>query len=66
MVVFFSSRRRHTRFTSEWSSDVCSSDLGEFGGELSVVSGGSLTLCRGELDFTSIGVHPESSGASEE
>ena len=25
---FFSSRRRHTRFTSDWSSDVCSSDLG--------------------------------------
>ena len=24
---FFSSRRRHTRFTSDWSSDVCSSDL---------------------------------------
>src|SRR5438876_958848 len=24
---FFSSRRRHTRWTSDWSSDVCSSDL---------------------------------------
>src|SRR6266849_1993997 len=25
---FFSSRRRHTRSTRDWSSDVCSSDLG--------------------------------------
>src|SRR5690606_25933399 len=24
----FSSRRRHTRFSRDWSSDVCSSDLG--------------------------------------
>src|SRR5690606_40698585 len=27
----FSSRRRHTRFSRDWSSDVCSSDLGETG-----------------------------------
>src|SRR5690625_7298336 len=26
---FFSSRRRHTRWPRDWSSDVCSSDLGE-------------------------------------
>src|SRR5437016_6655118 len=26
---FFSSRRRHTRLVSDWSSDVCSSDLAE-------------------------------------
>src|SRR5207247_3336479 len=26
-VFFFSSRRRHTRSTRDWSSDVCSSDL---------------------------------------
>src|SRR2546430_12343189 len=26
---FFSSRRRHTRFDCDWSSDVCSSDLVE-------------------------------------
>src|SRR5207253_5305942 len=25
---FFSSRRRHTRWPRDWSSDVCSSDLG--------------------------------------
>src|SRR3712207_9328824 len=27
MSVFFSSRRRHTRYWRDWSSDVCSSDL---------------------------------------
>src|SRR2546430_6999467 len=28
LIFFFSSRRRHTRFDCDWSSDVCSSDLG--------------------------------------
>src|SRR3712207_884323 len=27
-TCFFSSRRRHTRYWRDWSSDVCSSDLG--------------------------------------
>jgi len=27
-VFFFSSRRRHTSYIGDWSSDVCSSDLG--------------------------------------
>src|SRR2546430_3126851 len=27
LCFFFSSRRRHTRFDCDWSSDVCSSDL---------------------------------------
>src|SRR3712207_4466580 len=27
VVFFFSSRRRHTRYWRDWSSDVCSSDL---------------------------------------
>src|SRR5260370_32229337 len=27
IFFFFSSRRRHTRFKCDWSSDVCSSDL---------------------------------------
>src|SRR5689334_25227092 len=29
MTFFFSSRRRHTRWNCDWSSDVCSSDLRE-------------------------------------
>src|SRR3989338_2162898 len=28
MIFFFASRRRHTRWNCDWSSDVCSSDLG--------------------------------------
>src|SRR5262249_57018861 len=39
---FFSSRRRHTRLVSDWSSDVCSSDL--FFGEISTkAAGGAAT-----------------------
>src|SRR5437764_15023902 len=33
-VFFFSSRRRHTRYIGDWSSDVCSSDLGPCGTKL--------------------------------
>src|SRR5690606_39365127 len=32
----FSSRRRHTRFSRDWSSDVCSSDLMTFFADLDV------------------------------
>src|SRR3989449_7749612 len=33
LSFFFSSRRRHTRCSRDWSSDVCSSDLSQvFGG----------------------------------
>src|SRR2546430_9913354 len=54
-LFFFSSRRRHTRFDCDWSSDVCSSDLdGANGGFLvspdSIWSGGELARCyRGAL-----------------
>src|SRR2546430_12006419 len=37
---FFSSRRRHTRFDCDWSSDVCSSDLPD----------GLYGLARADLD----------------
>src|SRR5690606_40861223 len=36
-----SSRRRHTRFSRDWSSDVCSSDLGE----RAVIEGVGATGC---------------------
>src|SRR3712207_3180953 len=32
IIFFFSSRRRHTRYWRDWSSDVCSSDLEWLGG----------------------------------
>src|SRR2546430_2206357 len=40
IVFFFSSRRRHTRFDCDWSSDVCSSDLcAGFGDQSGIVAG---------------------------
>src|SRR5437762_8585911 len=42
---FFSSRRRHTRYIGDWSSDVCSSDLS--GAASGVVIGGSVPLVSG-------------------
>src|SRR5690348_17464804 len=46
-VFFFSSRRRHTRWTGDWSSDVCSSDLGERQASLAIhdnAGGGAQTV----------------------
>src|SRR5437764_10635505 len=37
LFFFFSSRRRHTRYIGDWSSDVCSSDL--FGIGLTITIG---------------------------
>src|SRR5207253_7087675 len=34
-MFFFSSRRRHTRWPRDWSSDVCSSDLPDQPGPIS-------------------------------
>src|SRR5215210_2971204 len=36
VFFFFSSRRRHTRYIGDWSSDVCSSDLADLGADLLV------------------------------
>src|SRR5438477_12612104 len=61
MFFFFSSRRRHTRLTCDWSSDVCSSDLfqvdreqyeitlGPCLGSASVISYCSRSLMHAEL-----------------
>src|SRR5690606_12261036 len=48
--VFFSSRRRHTRFSRDWSSDVCSSDLYRTEG-LPVQVGVFTNLSRDHLDY---------------
>src|SRR3712207_8596526 len=38
LLFFFSSRRRHTRYWRDWSSDVCSSDLKVFrAGDIALV-----------------------------
>src|SRR2546426_11805130 len=39
LFFFFSSRRRHTRLQGDWSSDVCSSDLGKAGARTKPVTG---------------------------
>src|SRR6266568_6174777 len=41
-MFFFSSRRRHTRWNCDWSSDVCSSDLASGGGLSRTVEGNML------------------------
>src|SRR2546427_4139132 len=45
---FFSSRRRHTRFDCDWSSDVCSSDL------LFIAMRKGITKCNKSLLLISI------------
>src|SRR5690606_40676039 len=41
VFFFFSSRRRHTRFSRDWSSDVCSSDLNTVGSRKFAARGGA-------------------------
>src|SRR5256886_8033901 len=41
---FFSSRRRHTRFDCDWSSDVCSSDLGLCARPIKMMTGDDATV----------------------
>src|SRR5690606_41118261 len=63
---FFSSRRRHTRFSRDWSSDVCSSDLVWLRGAcvvLAIVFGvGLLATVTDPGDSGS--VHPSGSGGA--
>src|SRR5215510_16117363 len=44
---FFSSRRRHTRWPRDWSSDVCSSDLHREPGH---ADPGQRVQCRARID----------------
>src|SRR5688572_32545688 len=49
VFFFFSSRRRHTRFDCDWSSDVCSSDLGSRKVPLVLAGGRSLPVRADEI-----------------
>src|SRR5690606_37939542 len=49
-IFFFSSRRRHTRFSRDWSSDVCSSDL--FWGHGNTCSEGRIAVAVGEVTYS--------------
>src|SRR5690606_40888217 len=44
IFFFFSSRRRHTRFSRDWSSDVCSSDLIRDQGGIALKNGDRLMV----------------------
>src|SRR5438270_9325668 len=50
VFVFFSSRRRHTRFDCDWSSDVCSSDL-KAGAEIEAPAAGIVTDVKWEEGY---------------
>src|SRR5690242_6845724 len=52
---FFSSRRRHTRLTCDWSSDVCSSDLPEYLGAGATVT--NVTPAAGSLSTAGQAAH---------
>src|SRR5687768_8400523 len=52
LFFFFSSRRRHTRCSRDWSSDVCSSDLDNINGPQFGSNGVFLTVIAGTEDVT--------------
>src|SRR5258706_6524300 len=55
IVFFFSSRRRHTILVSDWSSDVCSSDLTEC---VNFSSSSNLFCCCHHLVFCFCATRP--------
>src|SRR3712207_2422272 len=50
-VCFFSSRRRHTRYWRDWSSDVCSSDLVRARAHIEELRGGRTAVIVTELPY---------------
>ena len=54
VFFFFSSRRRHTRLVSDWSSDVCSSDLD--GKSVDIDGDYTETLARIDSNAEGVGV----------
>src|SRR5690625_1167582 len=52
IFFFFSSRRRHTRWPRDWSSDVCSSDLGQQKSYLIALKLAQLELIKQNLNVT--------------
>src|SRR5690625_7750540 len=50
LLFFFSSRRRHTRWPRDWSSDVCSSDL---------VAGSAAGVTALQMDIKIEGINEE-------
>src|SRR5256886_2902875 len=57
-LFFFSSRRRHTRFDCDWSSDVCSSDLDVR------AAGGCTDTDNNSTDFTATTPNPRNTSTA--
>src|SRR5437879_10544179 len=59
-IFFFSSRRRHTRYIGDWSSDVCSSDLDPARGDFDIARDDrALDVLHGEAARRQrVGLHP--------
>src|SRR5437763_6990146 len=53
VIFFFSSRRRHTRYIGDWSSDVWSSDLNDRSAWLTVLSGAPQRIVSDRLKIKS-------------
>src|SRR5207253_7223446 len=53
---FFSSRRRHTRWPRDWSSDVCSSDLLRRNGAFAELDESHALVAVASNDFHRLGV----------
>src|SRR5216684_6365580 len=70
LFFFFSSRRRHTRCSRDWSSDVCSSDLGNDqgrmggGGARDVAPVGVGTLVAAAIDHQALAAMAQLEGQS--
>src|SRR3712207_245765 len=58
LFFFFSSRRRHTRYWRDWSSDVCSSDLG-FGDRRKAMLEDIAILTAGQVVSEDLGIKLE-------
>src|SRR5690606_40179222 len=68
--VLFPSRRRHTRFSRDWSSDVCSSDLGNVGNlpdveNMDVQYGQAAVLTPSDFAFARDGIAAEADSNEE-
>src|SRR2546430_17609419 len=64
MFFFFSSRRRHTRFDCDWSSDVCSSDLISPGLRNGVNASSRTLATRRRYSIAAAGAAPSAASAS--
>src|SRR5690625_7818277 len=57
-AFFFSSRRRHTRWPRDWSSDVCSSDLARALGALDILNKDNVDAEQLQSVLSGIGIYP--------